>query len=422
MTTTSPPTSTTTTTTKPTTTPLTTLCVDATSATTSLDAVAALLRANELVAFRMHQMSHFVALTTHLAATETVYGLGANALSASAVAKVFVAKGRPSDNPLIVHVSDWAMIHRVAGIRNQRVKVSTNDSDALCKDPEFVSSNAALLKLLSDRFWPGALTILMKRNAALPDNVTAGEPRVGVRMPDNDIALRLIRESDCPLAAPSANRSGRPSPTTAAHVLDDLNGRIAAIVDGGPCQIGVESTVIDALAKPPLILRPGGVTLEQLRTVLPDIELYNAKKHGSQHHDKPATPGLKYRHYAPNAPVVLVERTAGSDINTALVAAVNAAKSSAPDTRVGFAFVGAASHDNAAAQAFVDDASVVLVAMGATAEQVAQSLYGALRQFDDARVDAIVLQGVEEAGTGIAVLNRMRKAASSATELTPHHE
>lgn len=344
-----------------------------------------LLRQGELVAFP----------------TETVYGLGANALSSSAVSRVFTAKGRPSDNPLIVHVSDWPMLLRVA-------------------DPDFVAAHEPLLRQLQARFWPGALTVLLKRHVDLPDNVTAGESRVGVRVPDCDAALRLIRESDCPLAAPSANRSGRPSPTCAAHVLDDLGGRIAAIVDGGACRVGVESTVIDAFASPPLILRPGGVTLEQLRTVLPDIELYNAERHGAAHHDKPATPGLKYRHYAPNAPVTLVEPTAdGVDWMATLERVVREASGE----RVGFAYVGAVPDDNRAAQAFVDDSRVVLIAMGATPEAVAQNLYGVLRQFDDARVDSIVLQGVEHAGTGVAVLNRMRKAANanSNTEIQPVH-
>lgn len=335
-------------------------------------------------------------------ATETVYGLGANALSSSAVAKVFVAKGRPSDNPLIVHVSDWNMLLRVA-------------------DASFVAAHEPLLRRLSERFWPGALTVLLRRNVDLPNNVTAGEDRVGVRVPDNAVALRLIRESDCPLAAPSANRSGRPSPTCAAHVLDDLNGRIAAIVDGGACRVGVESTVIDAFASPPLILRPGGVTLEQLRDVLPDIELYSAAKHGVTHRDKPATPGLKYRHYAPNAPVTLVEPCADVDTAATLVRDVRAALASGADVRVGLAFVGATPSDSVAATAFASESRVVSIALGATPEAVAQSLYNVLRQFDDARVDAIVMEGVEHRGTGVAVLNRMRKAASanSATELNP---
>jgi L-threonylcarbamoyladenylate synthase len=355
------------------------------SGDSSLAVPSQLLRQGELVAFP----------------TETVYGLGANALSASAVARIFAAKGRPSDNPLIVHVCDWSMLLRVA-------------------DPAFVARHEPLLRQLAARFWPGALTVLLQRHVDLPDNVTAGESRVGVRVPDCDAALALIRQSDCPLAAPSANRSGRPSPTCAAHVLDDLAGRIAAIVDGGACRVGVESTVIDAFATPPLVLRPGGVTIEQLRELLPDIELYDAARHAAAHSaDKPATPGLKYRHYAPNAPVTLVEQQSDDiDIADALIRCVRA---SPPGERVGLAYVGATTADNRAAQAFVDDSRVVLIALGATTEAVAQNLYGALRQFDDARVDAIVLQGVEHAGTGVAVLNRMRKAASanSKTEIQP---
>lgn len=330
-----------------------------------------------------------------------MYGLGANALNGTAVSKVFVAKGRPSDNPLIVHVSDWAMMERVA-------------------DAAFLAHNRDLLQRLHDRFWPGALTILVQRHAELPDNVTAGESRVGVRVPDNETALRLIRESGCPLAAPSANRSGRPSPTCAAHVLDDLDGRIAAIVDGGACRVGVESTVIDAFSTPPLILRPGGVTLEQLRAVLPDIELYSAAAHGTAQRDKPATPGLKYRHYAPKAPVTLVEPTPGTDAPAALEALVRAALA-AGQARVGLAYVGSSAADNAAAAAFAAEPRVVLVPLGQSAEQVAHTLYTALRHFDDARVDSIALQGVAEAGAGLAVLNRMRKAASanSNTEQQP---
>eukprot|EP01088_Endostelium_zonatum_P012935 TRINITY_DN27252_c0_g1_i1.p1 TRINITY_DN27252_c0_g1~~TRINITY_DN27252_c0_g1_i1.p1 ORF type:complete len:351 (-),score=98.00 TRINITY_DN27252_c0_g1_i1:239-1291(-) len=225
-----------------------------------------LLTSNEVVAFP----------------TETVYGLGANALSGSACLKIFQAKNRPSDNPLIVHISSIQMLNTLVS---------------------HISPNAQ--KLISN-FWPGPLTILFpKKQGVVPDEVTTGLNTVAVRMPSHPIAKKLIELSNLPIAAPSANSSGRPSPTTAQHVYDDLKGRIQCIVDGGSTQIGLESTVVDVTNEDsPMILRPGGVTKEQLQKVLPNIKVY-VTGHTKELEEKPPTPGLKYRHYSPDAKVVV---------------------------------------------------------------------------------------------------------------------
>ncbi|MDC8437743.1 MAG: threonylcarbamoyl-AMP synthase, partial [Candidatus Nitrosotenuis sp.] len=214
--------------------------------------------------------------------TETVYGLGADALNAKAVKKIFVAKGRPADNPLIVHVSD---------------KESVND---LARDiPQLAE------KLIS-RFWPGPLTIVLKKSKMVPKVTTGGLDTVAIRMPKNKIAQALIREAGTPIAAPSANFFGRPSPTLAKHVLDDLDGRISAIIDGGRTRIGIESTVIDLTRKTPMLLRPGGVTLEELHSAIGRVDVHPILK-GKKSELVHRSPGMKYKHYSPDAHVILIE-------------------------------------------------------------------------------------------------------------------
>ena len=236
----------------------------------SLSLAAALIRNGGLVAFP----------------TETVYGLGATALNPAAVRAIFAAKGRPADNPLIVH------IHR----RGQL--------DSLCE----VSDPAPLLM---DAFWPGPLTLLFPRKAAVPDAVTAGLPTVAVRMPSHPVAQAFLAACDLPVAAPSANRSGRPSPTAAAHVLEDLNGTVPLILDGGACDVGLESTVLDLCHGDPCILRPGGVTKEMLEEVLGKPVGLAGSILRPLREDEPAlSPGMRYRHYAPKAAVTLVDGAA----------------------------------------------------------------------------------------------------------------
>ncbi|MHB8155848.1 MAG: L-threonylcarbamoyladenylate synthase, partial [Desulfocucumaceae bacterium] len=215
--------------------------------------------------------------------TETVYGLGANALDGSAVERVFSAKGRPQDNPLIVHVADLGSVY------------------------EYALAVSPVARLLMEKFWPGPLTLILPGNGKVSEAVSAGLAGLAFRMPDHPVALALIREAGIPVAAPSANLSGRPSPTTADHVQGDLGGRIDAILDGGPAGMGIESTVLDLTVDIPLILRPGGIAPEQIKAVTGAVDLDRTLLKGGKPPQQPGSPGMKYRHYAPCAPLVLVE-------------------------------------------------------------------------------------------------------------------
>ncbi len=217
--------------------------------------------------------------------TETVYGLAANALDGAAVAKIFEAKGRPMDNPLIVHVADF------------------NDIESF----NLVSEIPGSARLLAKRFWPGPLTMIMKKGKAVPDEVSAGLDTVAIRFPSHPVAQAIIRAAQLPLAAPSANLSGSPSPTTARHVMNDLDGKIQAVLDGGECEVGLESTVITLADGVPRVLRPGGVTVEQLRETLGEVEVDDAVLNQLEEGKKAASPGMKYKHYAPKANVVLLK-------------------------------------------------------------------------------------------------------------------
>lgn len=325
----------------------------------ALAEAAELLRAGKLVAFP----------------TETVYGLGANANDPAAVAAIFTAKGRPSDNPLIVHVADEEEVAQIAA--------------------EIPPVAITLFR----RFWPGPLTVVLPAKRTVPTEVTAGLPTVAVRLPSHPVARELIRLSGVPVAAPSANRSGRPSPTLASHVWEDLAGRIAMIVDGGPTGVGVESTVVDVTSNRIVILRPGGVTLEELQEIDPKTALDPAL--GFAPGQTPKAPGLKYTHYAPKAPVVVYEGTPRS-IQEAI--RQTAAAETAQGKKVGIL----ATAENAPAYT----AGEVLVA-GSRCDltTVAAALYDALRRFDELQVDLILAEGVPEEGIGLAVMNRLRKAA-----------
>jgi L-threonylcarbamoyladenylate synthase len=215
--------------------------------------------------------------------TETVYGLGANALSEDAVKKIFVAKGRPSDNPLIVHISDFNDIYNFV---------------------EQVPQNA---QKLAKAYWPGPMTLVMKKKENIPDVVSAGLDTVGVRLPKSKIARKLIKLSGCPIAAPSANLSGSPSPTTVEHVLNDMNGRVDAIIKGRDSKVGVESTVIDVTGDIPVILRPGGVTATMIKKVCGDVKVAKGVD-GVTNEEKPKSPGMKYKHYAPKCEILLIDK------------------------------------------------------------------------------------------------------------------
>lgn len=225
--------------------------------------------------------------------TETVYGLAADALNGKAVAEIFKAKGRPMDNPLIVHIADFSDIQRFNLVSE-------------------IPNNA---KILADRFWPGPLTIIMKKSAVIPDEVSAGLDTVAIRLPSHPAAQELIRQSGTVLAAPSANLSGSPSPTSAAHVMKDMCGKINAVIDGGTSDVGVESTVITLASDIPRVLRPGGVTAEQLKEILGDVEIDSAVLNKLEDGQKAASPGMKYKHYAPKARVILLKCSDDEYIN-----------------------------------------------------------------------------------------------------------
>ena len=214
--------------------------------------------------------------------TETVYGLGANGLNSEAVAHIFEAKGRPQDNPLILHIptADWL--------------------ERYCQDIP------AAAYALAERFWPGPMTMILKRKPIVPDAVTAGLDTVGMRCPAHPVCRAIIAAADLPVAAPSGNTSGRPSPTNMADMLEDMDGKIDGIVDGGPCAVGVESTIIDLTEQPPRLLRPGGITLEELEEVLGEVAVDPAVTRLMGAGEQPKAPGMKYRHYAPKAPVTVV--------------------------------------------------------------------------------------------------------------------
>lgn len=308
--------------------------------------------------------------------TETVYGLAGDATNDIAIRKIFEAKGRPSDNPLIVHVA------------------SVEQAEHFAQDIPPVA------RRLMEAFWPGALTIILPSNGRATALVTAGLDSIGLRMPDHPAALELIRVSGLGLAAPSANRSGRPSPTSAKHVADDLAGRIAGIMDGGPTGIGVESTVVDCTTNPVTILRPGGVTKEALEAVIGPVALdanLNDEKAA------PRSPGMKYTHYAPSAPLYLVE---GGRHNLERVIETRQAMGKR---------VGALVFDEATTPADVT------LSLGHSMETAAQRLYEALRQFDDTDVEEIYVNRIEPTGVALAVYNRLYKAAGGKI-VDPHDE
>ncbi|MEH7333346.1 L-threonylcarbamoyladenylate synthase [Neobacillus drentensis] len=305
--------------------------------------------------------------------TETVYGLGGNAESDEAVAEIFAAKGRPGDNPLIIHIADKEQLSR------------------------FVSEVPRTAEVLMDAFWPGPLTIVFnKKEGVLSEKATAGLSTVAVRMPDHPVALALLKSCGLPIAAPSANSSGKPSPTSAEHVLDDLNGKIAGVLDGGPTGVGVESTVVDCTEAVPVILRPGGVTKEQLEAVIGEVRVDPAL---TDEASKPKSPGMKYKHYAPNAPLYLVSGT--RDFLQRLVE---------EKEREGLS-VGVLTTEEYVNQFTAD----VVLACGhrAELETVAAALYDTLRRFNQLKVDIIFSEMFPNEGVGHAIMNRLLKAAGN---------
>jgi L-threonylcarbamoyladenylate synthase len=323
----------------------------------SIVRAASLLREGKLVAFP----------------TETVYGLGADATNPAAVAAIFAAKERPASDPLIVHLADLEQLASV------------------------VTVTPPLALRLAERFWPGPLTLVLPRAELIPPNVTAGGPTVGVRMPASLVAQKLLRAAAVPVAAPSANRFMRTSPTTAAHVLADLDGRIDCVLDGGPCAVGVESTVLDLTTTPPRVLRPGAVTLEALREIAPEIM-------GPAEADAGAVaraPGQMKRHYAPRTPLVVFAGQ-GERALAALRAEVEAAL--AQGKRVGALLP----DDETGA---LDGLDVRIESLGADLAAISHNLYAALRALDDAGLDLLLTHTYDDEGLGLALNDRLRRAA-----------
>jgi len=313
--------------------------------------------------------------------TETVYGLGANALDAGAVLSIFRAKGRPADNPLIVHIHDRSQL------------------DDLCDIPP-------LAPLLMDAFWPGPLTMLFPRKPAVPSEVTAGLPTVAIRMPSHPVALSMLRIAGVPVAAPSANTSGRPSPTTALHVYEDMNGKIPLILDGGPCEVGLESTVLDLCHGQPVILRPGGVTKEMLESVLhEDVSLAGSILRPLQKDEVALSPGMRYKHYAPKARVTLVEGEADAVISRLRSLCLEQRQQGKKTCVLCFT-----EHVPA-----LSDCSPHDIGSISAPEDTAHRLFDTLRLLDEEGMEEVFSEVIPPRGMGLAVMNRLGRAAAFRT-------
>lgn len=305
--------------------------------------------------------------------TETVYGLAANALDGRAVASIFRAKGRPMDNPLIVHIADIEDISRFS----------------------LVSRFPEKAKLLAEKFWSGPLTMIVPKGESIPDEVSAGLDTVAIRFPSHTLAQKLIKAAGVPLAAPSANISGSPSPTTAEHVMNDMNGRIDAVVDGGECSVGLESTVITLAVDPPRLLRPGKITVEQIESVIGKIEVDDAVLHQLKNGEKAASPGMKYKHYAPKASVVLLKGSTAAYID----------------------FVNNHIESGTAALCYDDDIEKLKLksfSLGKSGDYSSQAhrLFSSLRAIDrDESVKLVYARCPNPEGVGMAVYNRLVRAA-----------
>lgn len=307
--------------------------------------------------------------------TETVYGLGANALMPDSVKSIFTAKGRPSDNPLIVHVAEKKDILKIALSLPEKAE-----------------------KLI-DTFSPGPLTVILPKRADLSDAVTAGLDTVAVRIPSHPVARALIQISGVPVAAPSANLSGKPSPTTAKHVIADMMGRVDAIVDGGACDVGLESTVIDMSGDVPSILRPGGITFEQIRTVLPDVIIDRHVIEAVAVDEKPKSPGMKYKHYAPDAEVTVIEGDEKA-VNEKIAELLKTAKENNKRTGV------------MAMSDYKYDADCI-INVGKNNFEYGHNMFTALRDFDENKIDVVFAEFCEKDSLALAVKNRLYKSAAN---------
>lgn len=308
--------------------------------------------------------------------TETVYGLGANGLDEEAVKKIFEAKGRPQDNPLIIHVSDYDI-------------------------QPFVEDIPEVAAKFINKFWPGPLTIILKKSSLVPDITSAGLSSIGIRMPSNNIARELIRAAKTPIAAPSANISGRPSPTEASRCIEDLEGKVDFILGGGRCEVGLESTIVDCTVTPPCILRPGGVTIDMLKEIEPDIYIDPAVMKKPEEDFKPKAPGMKYRHYAPKAPLKIIS----GDLKKT-IAKINEIVQNYIDENKKIGII-------ATDESFKEYKNGMVISLGSrkNMNDIGHNLFEALRSFDDAQVDLILSEAFDEVDLGIAIMNRLKKSA-----------
>lgn len=309
--------------------------------------------------------------------TETVYGLGANAMDADAVRRIFEAKGRPGDNPLIVHISAIDQL-----------------------EPLIAVEPSPMARALMDAYWPGPMTLIFPKSDLVPMAVTAGLDTVAVRFPAHPAAKALIDAARRPIAAPSANRSGRPSPTTAAHVFEDMDGRIPLILDGGPCDVGLESTVIDVTGVEPRILRPGGVTREMIAGVCGSAGVDPAVMRPLKEGERPRSPGMKYRHYAPSGELTIVEGGPEA-VAKAICGLYDAALSEGRRPLI----LALSDHLPAYGERKA-------LSLGADASEMAHAVFACLREADDLGADAIFSEAVPEDGVGLAVMNRLGRAAA----------
>ena len=326
--------------------------------------------------------------------TETVYGLGGNGLDPDASRKIYEAKGRPSDNPLILHIADVGMLYDIAEDINDKAR-----------------------KLI-EAFWPGPLTMVFKKAVKVPLATTGGLSSVAVRMPSHPVATAMIREAGVPVAAPSANVSGRPSPTLAKHVVEDMDGRIEMILDGGNIAIGIESTIVDMTSEPPVILRPGYITKEMIEEVIGEVNLDPTLLIKPREDLRPKAPGMKYRHYAPKAELTLYE---GSVEKVARVIWEQALAKLAENKRVA---VIATKESKVVYDKFMAEAEntgkielndnnpeFILLGSRQDEESIARNLYAALRECDERQVDYIYSETFSLENFGQAIMNRLRKAA-----------
>lgn len=313
--------------------------------------------------------------------TETVYGLGANALDRNAVLSIFAAKGRPADNPLIVHIH------------------SRDQLEPLCQIPDRALP-------LMDAFWPGPLTILCYKKPAIPDEVTAGLPTVAVRMPSHPVARTMLQVCNLPVAAPSANSSGRPSPTTAAHVLEDMNGKIPLIIDGGMCDVGVESTVLDLCHGDPVVLRPGGITREMISDVLHcEVNVAGSVLRPLRENEPALSPGMRYRHYAPQAVVTLVQGP--EDHVVPLLRKLCKEQETSGKRSCVLCF---SEHVS-----LLSDCNPHDIGSISAPTETAHKLFDILRKLDEEGMEMVFSEVVPPEGVGLAVMNRLGRAASFRT-------